>query len=333
MPTDYRGMSPEQATRIAALGQQNRQQMADFAKALAGQQLQERKFAEQKRQARVNEKLQKVRMALDQAVQQKKLKLQEQRNQAYQQQVESQADLTEAKLNKLKSEQRRLDNQLKVLEGMQGSEVDTNLGKMSAYEFAILKQLEVPVETQDSEWKKFGVIETTDGQKAVWFKPDTMETKTLSFGAEPSEGGISPEQKRQRKEFDEAEQTIKTNLNASSFYGMKKEDQDVFNEVNTLAQEMLVSGQYDYGKRAGSKAYRVVRDYRSQVDKLTGDPNKDQQVIKRMVQIGYQWAPIASDQMDLFTPQWIVRALEEKGYDSEDASKIVKSTIKQLRGE
>jgi hypothetical protein len=329
---DYRGLSPEQAARVSALGQQNRQQITQNLMNLAAQSLDERQFAEQKRQARVNEKLKKTQIALNNMFQQKKLKLQEQRNEAYQQSLDQQAELSEAKIGEIRANQRRAEQQLAVMEGMERTKVQTNLGEMNAYQFSVLSKVGVPVEAQESEWKKFGTIEAEDGQKALWWRPDTGETKTLDFGLSPDQS--KEQRERLKKGYDDIADAIGENLGADSFYGLQKSDQKVMNEMKTLGNEMLVGDKYkpEDARRAGEKAYRVVKHYRSQVDKLTGEPEEDQKTVTQMVKQAYKWAPITSDQMDLFTPEWVVQRLVEKGYDEFDAAGMVKDAKKQVIG-
>lgn len=119
---DYQGLNPEQIAQVRQLGQQSRQQ-----------------------------KMQMLQMAIDSKVQQKKMQIDAQRADAYDQMVQAQTLQAESAAKAQRRKMEAAERKSRFLESMRNTTLKTQWGDMPAIQALTMKEYGIPIKAQEGD--------------------------------------------------------------------------------------------------------------------------------------------------------------------------------------
>lgn len=320
---DFSGMNPEQISDVGS-----------FANAMAGRQLQAARMVQQGQQfeqrmqsERVNQKLKLLDAMINKEFQKKKLKIQQQRADAYERYYNTQS-------NKAKMEMEQLERQAEFLDNAQNIQVDTTAGKTSLAMALRIGDKLPGFQITDNKWKKINTWVNDEGmQMATLLQPATGKTKTSELGKVGVEGQDLEKWETPGAKIKEAEMSLNKHHGVGAFTELDPQEADQWADEKQLAIGMMEeSGWQLPAGKATQKSYNLVQKYNKQfkeLQNLRGGRSKQIDQVKKVIRTMSKMAPYSSEYNDVAN---LVQPLVDKGYSQEEAADLINAAWTSLRG-
>lgn len=305
------GMSPEQAAKTAQMNVralQTEQQLGQQQQRIDQQQLQ---FEQQ-------QKLQQMNMALQAAIERRKMNLKDRQLAAEEAYRTQQSDLMKQQADKLRFENQMMDQ-------LSEQTVETKLGPMRGDLAMGYHSLGMPIFTPDSklQWK----VETIDNktQAVIMDGQGQISTKVL---------GEATEEADTAKRLKAAEDSILADFGVSSFSGLEEDVRPVARTANELAIQMLQNDPDMEGKFAANQALWTVERQKDQLETLSAtrySKRHREETIRQLMPL-VKAAMEYEDKLKspLFSGAYLEETLQQSGASQEEATDLLRNAYYRI---
>lgn len=322
---DFGGMSPEQMTAVGQLAQQ-----------VAGQQQRQQQLEQEAKANRINQKMEMLRLGTTRAMNEKKLKVEQQRADAYDRMVQAQQQQATTAAQQAEAEMAQLQKQEQFLENAGATTVKTNAGDMPLAEAMTIAEMggkEAGFKITDEEWKKVATTTNKEGRTVLhMLQPSTGKTKDVETTAIEESEDVS-------EKIDDAVKTSSKLLGESQLAGLKSDVQLEAADSNVLSTVIGRENPDLASSTIGTKAFQANKQYYEAISKATQARDMDEvkkqvktilKIRDNMLKRAYK-AKVPPDTFAYST--YDIEALEQRLVDSGMDPKMVETVLGQASQE